>query len=780
MKGISEILSITIVVLISLTVFSGFYYWYDNVNEDSKVVSEDFTKEIQNQVISTTKKIIDDMYDVAKENSVRRYGELTMGITAEDGPVEIDCSDASFELYEGYGSNTEFICSSYDLTCNCEEERIDIIAFLEGPGGWITYMNGTNISKAGTELDISFVNFTSDEFDNVVLNNISVGYMDYFVEDGNSCNEPGILYIAGTGFKQGDDSSKANHMDIALNSEMQGEINFSLNNAGIYPPAIFDLTFIEKKFDPIFDEFSTEIGYGVSEDLGGYYLFGGAFVNSTNQSDYISPFLALRTSLFQDPLELPLITGEHEDGNSAVTGIQKIIRTDDYLDEDFPASVVVAVSGERIDPPYTINGTSGDCKPVNYPVQECELYSGIYNPALNVANDGTLCYQDLNETRNNATHACNTMGHSYMGGPPEGVEVGEYLGFITSFNGTLLISEPETSISETVLVDFNTSVLGCADHIDINSFANCGYDAAEVNTALGGNDCNFSFSTATNFVETEPEFPGIAGDTSYPVIFGMNDLKIGNRTFDSLVYFEYNRTDGLGLGLSCLPYGGGGSGEGPFVHDFGRWETGDYFDGDESFPNGSVISNIYCDEFGGCSDFTGDVAAYFLYRDENDFEFGRNALVYTKPGSDFFDIIGATYNTLSISDIMVHNGVMLTAGKVYDHDDAAWNATMILSSLQGAPIETVLNTQNYTDVKKIVKIRSCIKNNPYLEQGCGKTVKRDERANLILNIEDTKCDISDYSPETQFSAKLTVDNEQIYEIFKKEQSTVNIFQGVEL
>ena len=175
------------------------------------------------------------------------------------------------------------------------------------------------------------------------------------------------FYISGTGFKQGDESSKANHIDIALNSEMQGEINFTLNNAGIYPPAIFDLTFIEKKFDPIFDEFSTEIGYGVSEDLGGYYLFGGAFVNSTNQSDYISPFLALRTSLFQDPMELPLITGEHEDGNSAVTGIQKIIRTDAYLEEDFPASVVVAVSGERIDPPYTINGTSGDCKPVNYP-----------------------------------------------------------------------------------------------------------------------------------------------------------------------------------------------------------------------------------------------------------------------------------------------------------------------------------------------------------------------------------------------------------------------------
>ena len=43
MKGISEILSLTIVVLISLTVFSGFYYWYDNLNEDSKIITEDYT-----------------------------------------------------------------------------------------------------------------------------------------------------------------------------------------------------------------------------------------------------------------------------------------------------------------------------------------------------------------------------------------------------------------------------------------------------------------------------------------------------------------------------------------------------------------------------------------------------------------------------------------------------------------------------------------------------------------------------------------------------------------
>lgn len=778
MKGLSEILSITIVVLISLTVFSGFYYWYDNLNEDSKVVSEDFTKEIQNQVISTTKKIIDDMYDVAKENSVRRYGELTMGITAEDGLVEIDCSDASFELYEGYGSNTEFICSSYDLNCNCEEEKIDIIAFLEGPGSWVTYMNGTNISKAGTEMDISFVNFTSDEFDNFVLNNISVGYMDYFVEDGNACNEPGIMYLSGTGFIQGDDSSKATYMDIALNSEMQGEINFTLNSGGTNPPAIFDLTFIEKKFDPIFDEFSTEIGYGVSEDLGGYYLFGGAFVSSTNQSDYQSPFLAIRTSLFQDPLILPLITGEHESGNSAVTGIQKIIRTDSYFSEDFPASVVVAVSGERIDPPYTQTGSPGSCQIVNHPVQECDTEGFPYEPGLDTANDGSDCYQDQNTTRNNATHACNTMAPSFAHSP-EGNMVGPYLGFITSFNGTILISEPETSISETQLVNFNDSVLACGDHMDLNSFTACGYKSAEVNTALGGDDCNFSFSTATNFVETDSDFPGIAGDNSNPIIFGMNDLKIGNRTFDSLVYFEYNRTDGLGLGLSCLPYPAGG-GEGPFMHPFGRWETGDYFDGVETFANGSVITSKNCDEGFECSDFSGDVAAYFLYRDENDFEFGRNSLFTVYPGDNFYDMIGATYNTLSLSDMMVHNGMMLLSGKTYDHDESGWNATMLLSTLDGNPVETVLNTQNYTDVKKIVKIRSCMKNNPYLEQGCGNVIKRDERANLILNIEDTKCDISDYPPETQFSAKLTVDNEQIYEIFKKEQSNVNVFQGVEL
>ena len=56
MKGISEILSITIVTLITLTVFSGFFYWYSNISEDSKIGSEDYTKEIQSQIITTSNK----------------------------------------------------------------------------------------------------------------------------------------------------------------------------------------------------------------------------------------------------------------------------------------------------------------------------------------------------------------------------------------------------------------------------------------------------------------------------------------------------------------------------------------------------------------------------------------------------------------------------------------------------------------------------------------------------------------------------------------------------
>ena len=73
MKGISEILSLTIVVLISLTVFSGFYYWYDNLNEDSKILTEDYTQEVQNQVITRTNKVIDDMYDVSKEKKYQQF-----------------------------------------------------------------------------------------------------------------------------------------------------------------------------------------------------------------------------------------------------------------------------------------------------------------------------------------------------------------------------------------------------------------------------------------------------------------------------------------------------------------------------------------------------------------------------------------------------------------------------------------------------------------------------------------------------------------------------------
>jgi len=80
----------------------------------------------------------------------------------------------------------------------------------------------------------------------------------------------------------------------------------------------------------------------------------------------------------------------------------------------------------------------------------------------------------------------------------------------------------------------------------------------------------------------------------------------------------------------------------------------------------------------------------------------------------------------------------------------------------------VYSDSNYASVSKLVILDMCVKSEPYFENGCGETLNRKERLNIVLNIEDTDCDISDYSSETIFTSELYIGKNRFYEIFKKE------------
>ncbi len=302
MKGISEILSITIVTLITLTVFSGFFYWYSNISEDSKIGSEDYTKEIQSQIITTSNKIIDDLYDVSKEKNINNFGELTYTIEAEDGPISIDSEDSSFSLYEGYGSNTELICSDFGLNCNCENEIQKIFGVLVN----------NDTTKGIYFLEYDSINGFSEKqlkiFGN--SNNIrrcDIRYFDQFVEGGNDCNEPKNLLA--TGYCTDDDSfyEKAT---FVLDSNLDGSY-YDLYDTGDLEK-IFDVQFVN---DILVDDT--------------YHLFSGAFTDYFNDSNYNKQVLSFSDLIYGDYENLGsfgLLPTETGNAGLAVTAMELVYR----------------------------------------------------------------------------------------------------------------------------------------------------------------------------------------------------------------------------------------------------------------------------------------------------------------------------------------------------------------------------------------------------------------------------------------------------------------------
>ncbi|MEK9774454.1 MAG: hypothetical protein VW298_02450, partial [Candidatus Woesearchaeota archaeon] len=80
-------------------------------------------------------------------------------------------------------------------------------------------------------------------------------------------------------------------------------------------------------------------------------------------------------------------------------------------------------------------------------------------------------------------------------------------------------------------------------------------------------------------------------------------------------------------------------------------------------------------------------------------------------------------------------------------------------------VNRVYSNNTFYSVSNLVTLNLCEEKSPYLETECD--IKRGESCEIILNIEDTDCDISDYPSETQFSSTLTFGKNKIYEIFKK-------------
>jgi len=704
MKGISEILSLTIVVLISLTVFSGFYYWYDNLNEDSKIITEDYTQEVQNQVITRTNKVIDDMYDVSKEKNINNFAELTLTVEADDAPIEVSCEDSSVQIYEGYGSNTELICSHYDLNCNCESTQRYIYGVLErhstSPAG-LALLASTDFSSF-TEKNIVITGDPSS-----TLTGFDITYLDTFVEGGNSCNEPENLLLLGYGSDPGEGYGQ---ISIILDENLEGSYYDKFNSDGVSEGQIakyYDNIFVNDILEESYDG-----GRSYETMTWKYHVFAGAITN--------------------------------------LAGDQFLKQTMGFGKQIWRSSIGVGL--------YDTLGVFGTI----YPSTEADLA---------VSNIETVYFSDfpaiLLGTKDEQTN--------YTTGSPAP-------SYSTNvFDAYLAISEDPTS-TPLIQGQFQYYTAAFPDcPYDPDSFRNvCGYSAADIAA------CNVSFNSVETMLTLENfdngNSPGLG-----TVVMGINNFKSGNLRSDfNLIYTHYNDS-GARNDIYCLdtfyfddPI---------FTHStpkFGSWNPPVNLH--PSSPDN--INTFY--EVIDMKSYEGEAGnkVFTLVKNKGDYGLEYPWLIIFDDSNwmeqpiyiPLVDVAGEFEGSAAPTMYKIDSlAVRIFDDKVYvylggrENDGSGGSKAIIYELiLDNTGMYSVLagskvyESSDYASVNKLLIMDKCIKKEPFFENGCDETISRKERLDMVLNIEDTDCDLSSYNAETIFTSEINIGKNRFYEIFKKE------------
>jgi len=702
MKGISEILSITIVTLIVLTVFSGFFYWYSSIEEKSLVGSADYSVEIQNQVITRTNKVIDDFYNVAKEKNVNNYGELTFTIESDDSQIDISCEDSSVQIYEGYGSNTELVCSHYNLDCNCVDEQRYIYGVLENHAG--TTSQTLNILTSSdfvsfSEKPITIQGTTAGGTKGEVLSNFDITYFDSFVEGGNSCKEPQNLLLLGYGSNPGESYGQ---VSIILNSDLEGSFYDKFNSEGVSAGQI------AKYYDTVFVDDILEKNYdgGRSYDtiLHQYHAFGGVLTDYQDDSDYQKQFLGSGKRVFSSSQGVGLYNlftyfntfFPSDQTDLAVSNLEMLTM------KNHPA-ILMGTKDEQTD--YTIGGLPG-----SYP-------TNVFDAYLAISKD----YEVIPLIQ----------------------------GYFWSYIDPITYPDEANPICPYDLVSFRDQ---------------CGYSESDIL------NCDVKFNSVETMV-ADSDFYLSATDSEGTIFMGVNNVKVGNLRNDFEIFYTSTTSVSGDNTVYCL-------------------DTHPNLQIPPSPPSGHRvwdtspidITGFYPETHFEVVDMkeTNDFDRIYTLVRNKDGDKDPWIIVYDGSETKYIELsqhdpaFGGSGSTKQADSLAVRYSEDKFYIYIGGKEDTSPHDTAFLYEIMTDISNNVLSTNyvysdsNYASVSKLVILDMCAKSEPYFENGCGETLNRKERLNIVLNIEDTDCDISDYSSETIFTSELNIGKNRFYEIFKKE------------
>lgn len=704
MKGISEILSLTIVVLISLTIFSGFYYWYDNLNEDSKIITEDYTQEVQNQVITRTNKVIDDMYAVSKEKNINNFAELTLTVEADDAPIDVSCEDSSVQIYEGYGSNTELICSHYDLNCNCETTQRYIYGVLErhssSPQG-LALLASTDFSSF-TEKNIVITGDPSS-----TLRGFDITYLDTFVEGGNSCNEPENLLLLGYGSDPGEGYGQ---ISIILDENLEGSYYDKFNDVGVSEGQI------AKYYDNIFVNDILEESYdgGRSYDTmtWKYHVFAGAITNLAGDQ-FLKQTMGFGKQIWRSSIGVGLYDAlgvfgaiyPSTQSDLAVSNIENV-----YFNSH-PA-ILMGTKDEQTD--YTVGGVAG-----TYPTNVFDAYLAISKTPASIP---------------------------------------------------LIQGQFSNYIDPTAYPD--------------EAFPNCPYDRTNFRDVCNYDEsiiaaCDVKFNSVETMLTLE-NFDNPISSGSGTVVMGINNFKSGTLRNDfNLIYTNYNDSSGQNQ-IYCLDtyYRDDHI---PLIPGGNIWAYDLDLAASNPVSHYEVIDMKSYEGQAGNKVFTlvkdrgGDEFPWLIIFDDGNWDAQPVYIELNHVDAQFRGSSAAgNYKIDSLAVRIFDEKVYVYLGGKENDGSGGTKAIMYELILDNTAMYSVIGgskiyeSNDYASVNKLLIMDKCIKKEPFFENGCGETISRKERLDMILNIEDTDCDLSSYNAETIFTSEINIGKNRFYEIFKKE------------
>jgi len=241
-RGISNLVAFVIIILITLTVASSFYYWYNSVQSEAKSVADAFSEDVSTQIISRAESMIDLYYKTDKEKNINNFAEVRQIICAEDRKLDTSEDRISLELYEGYGSDLKLICAVNDFDGSVLTKTDYLVGVLGGRTSATKGITGIKCSDTSCEtVDWTSMSISS-EF--TTHSNFSFYVLTPFIEGGDFIDEPRNLLLMGQGY----DGSQFDAIVMILDQSFTGK-SYDLFSGGTladnpstpdYPGAIRD------------------------------------------------------------------------------------------------------------------------------------------------------------------------------------------------------------------------------------------------------------------------------------------------------------------------------------------------------------------------------------------------------------------------------------------------------------------------------------------------------------------------------------------------------------